>query len=158
MAQVDIKNFQRIFGQRLQEGLYCSLRFGAALRKRSETHRTGVVCQILQFGGKRNIVPGHPLANHISRHAFVVKGHLHGAGRVIDARHAEVQLLLVERFERFFAERIIADSADGHRIVTELGNMVGEIGRRSSELLTFGQHVPQDFSQTNDIRFHSLKV
>ena len=35
--------------------------------------------------------------------------------------------------------------------------MVGEIGRRSSEFLTFGQHVPQDFSQTNDIRFHSLK-
>ena len=160
LPQVYVKNLQAAVarGHGVEKLVDGCARNDVPLSQRTEAHCTAVARQILKFGREGDVVPRHVLAYVIRRHALVVERNLHRSRGVRCLRHDVFKPLFVQGGQRFVAQLVLSQRADGHRTEAELSCMICEIGRCAAQFLAFGQHVPQRFAQSyDDVCVHDYK-
>ena len=65
------------------------------------------------------------------------------------------QPVLFESLDDLLAQRIVADGAHGDAFQPELAGVIGEIGRRAAQFLSLGKHIPQRFTDTDNVLSHT---
>lgn len=151
LTEVYIEYHEVVFvlGHGVEESVDCAARHHVALCQRAEAHGTCASGEAFQGGGVRDVVPGHVLLDVILRHAYGVKLHLHCAGRVGYLFDKGVDAALAEVGKEFFAQRVVADGADGAGGYAELLHVVGEVGGCAADFLTFGKDVPEGLAHSD---------
>ncbi len=82
------------------------------------------------------------------RNSGLIYFDLYGAGRVWHFSYKLIQTLGGKVLHYFFAECIGAHSAHHAAWQSELGYVIGKIGRRTADLLAFGQNIPQGLTHS----------
>ena len=111
--------------------------------------------QLLDLRCERNIVPGNILLDIVLRYSQFINLNLYGSCRIGDSLDQRLQFLFFKIAPDLFAEFIVAYGTDGTAFHTELRYMIGEIGWCASYFLSFGEHIPQCFTDSyNDFIIH----
>ena len=160
LAQVDVEDDECIVGLRhgVEKAVDGAARYHAALCQGAEADCLRVFGQGFEAGGIGDVVPRHVFLDFVLRDAGLVDVDLHGAGGIGYLHDVVVEPFGGEVFQDFLAQRIVAYGTYHAARQSELGYVIGKIGRGSAYFLTFGQHVPQGFAHSYYYVFHGMRI
>ena len=115
---------------------------GTALRERTEADACRVAGDLRRLVGKGDVVPRDILGYDVLRNARGVESDVHGSRWTVEFGEEEFHASALQRVAQFATVVVIADSAHGYGVVSELRHVEREVGRRAAYLLALGQHVP----------------
>ena len=156
LTEVDVEYLQAVRRNGIQEradGVAGNL---APLRQGAEANRLAISGQGGQFLVERDIVPGDIRLDLILRHPLRIQGNLDGSGGILHPGQVIREPVLFESLDDFLAQRIVPDGAHGDAFQAELPGMIGEIGGRAAQFLSLGKHIPQRFTDTDNVLSHII--
>ena len=156
-AQVDVEQPQTPDRRGVDERENRAARHGVALRQRTPADHGGAGHGGIGLRRAFDVVPRHLLADAVGGNARCVERHLdrtRGMRVALHGTHAESQR--GDAAEQFVARSILPYGAHDARLGTLLLRIEGEVDGRAAEPPPGRQHVPQQLSDTDDLRLSHL--
>ena len=156
LTEVDVEYLQAVCGDGVQERADGTAGYFAPLCQGTEANRLAICGQGGQFIVIRDIVPCDIRLDLILGHTLRIQGNLDSSGGILHPGQVIRQLVFLESLDDFLAQRIVPDSAHGDAFQPELAGMIGEIGGRAAQFLSLGKHIPQRFTDTDNVLSHII--
>ncbi len=155
LTEVDVEDLQAVRRNGIQEGADGIPGDFAPLREGAEAHCLAICGQRGQLVVEGNIVPGDIGLDLVLRYALRIQRHLDGSGRKLHPGQMIRELVFFEGLDNLFAQRIMADGADGDTFQPELAGVISEVSGSAAQFLSFRKHVPKRFTDTNNVLSHN---